>query len=242
MTRFLATATTLLILTSAGTALAQSRKGTGRASLPLNMTAVQTVTGAVTAVNLGYGAQYPSITVNQIQIKVAPVWYLLDQGFEVKTGDTVSVVAAPSTVHSDVYLFAIEITNAASNLRIVLRDAAGVPLWSGSGNVNGSKAAGGCVEASTIATVSGTIIQLNQGVGIQMPTLTLKTSDGSVLLLKLGPERVLLAADVELAVGDRITVKYARLSCTDELVVLSLTTASGQTLVLRNDDGTPAWR
>ena len=102
----------------------------------LNMAKVQTVAGAVTAVNIGYGMEYPSITVNKLQIKIAPVWYLLDKSFEIKAGDAVSVTAAPSTVSSDSYLYAVEIANVTTKLRIALRDSSGVPLWTG-GNRGG---------------------------------------------------------------------------------------------------------
>ena len=94
-----------------------------------DMTKARTVSGPVTAVDIGYGMQYPSITVNQSVIKVAPVWFLVEQNFELKAGDQVSVVVAPSTVPGDSYLYAIEIANIGTKTRIVLRDAAGVPLW-----------------------------------------------------------------------------------------------------------------
>ena len=212
----------------------------------LNMAKVQTVAGAVTAVNIGYGMEYPSITVNKLQIKIAPVWYLLDEGFEIKAGDSVGVTAAPSTLASDSYLYAVEIANLTTKLRIALRDSSGVPLWTG-GNRGGRfgegpMAAGGCLDASTIASASGVIDKIAIGAGIQMPTLTLKTAAGALLAVKLGPERILLAADIQLKAGDSITVRYASETCTDELVALSITTASGAIIRLRDDDCMPAWQ
>ncbi len=217
----------------------------------LNMTKVQTVAGTVSAINIGYGMQYPSITVNKAQIKVAPVWYLLDKGFELKAGDTVSVAAAPSTLVSDSYLYAIEITNTTSKLRIALRDSSGLPLWGGvgmgGGNMgggygNGPMAEGGCLDAATVTTVAGTVDKISMGTGIEMPTLTLKTAAGKLLVLKLGPERILLAADFEVKAGDSIKVTYAEETCTDSLVALSITTAAGVTIQLRDGDCVPAWR
>jgi hypothetical protein len=216
------------------------REGAPGASA-LNLTKVQTITGAVTAVHIGYGMEYPSITVNKTQIKVAPVWYLLDKGFEIQAGDAVSVVAAPSTQPSDAYLYAIEITNTATKLRIVLRDTNGVPLWTGRGNPDGPRAEGGCLDPSTAATVSGTVDKVTIGPGIQMPVLVVKTADGKLVTFKLGPERILLAADFELKAGEVVTVKYALETCTDELVALALTNAAGRTVTLRDDDCTPAW-
>lgn len=219
--------------------------GGSAANGTLDMTKVQTVTGTVSAVNIGYGMEYPSIVVNKVQIKVAPVWYLLEKEFEIKVGDSASLSAAPST-SSTTDLHAIAILNYTSKLQITLRDAAGVPAWAingGGGGVGQGQFAqgGGCLDVATIATVTGTIETLNLGLGIQQPTLTLKKADGSLLNLKLGPERILLAADVELKVGDKITVRYAADTCRDELVALLITTASGPTIRLRNDDCIPAW-
>ena len=112
----------------------------------------------------------------------------------------------------------------------------------GGGQGNGPMSEGGCLDASTAVTVAGTVEKVSFGVGIQMPALTLKTGAGKLLVLKLGPERILLAADVELKAGDPIKVTYASETCTDELVTLAITTASGVTITLRDADCTPAWR
>lgn len=235
---------TAILMVAVGICAAQGpRRGPVNASPGLNMKNVQTVTGTVTAIAIGYGMQYPSITVDKTMIKVGPIWYLLEKGFEIKAGDAVSVVAAPSNVVSDAYLHAVEITKTASNLRIALRDANGVPLWvAGHGGSEGPMAVGGCLDASTVATVTGTVDKIGMGLGVQMPTLVLKAADDTLLVLKLGPERTLLGADVELKAGDVITVKYARETCNDESVALSITTSDGKTITLRGDDCTPAWR
>jgi hypothetical protein len=234
--------------TLAGLAGAQgphgSRVGGIMAASNLNPAKVQSITGTVSAVNIGHGMEYPSIVVNKMQIKIAPVWYLLDKGFELRTGDAVSVSAAPAAVAPDPYLYALEITNLTSTLRIVLRDSNGVPLWRGGpngGGGNGPVAAGSCLDPATTATVAGAVDKINMGAGIQMPTLTLRTSDSKLLVLKLGPERILLSADFEVKPGDSIHVTYAVETCNDELVALSITTASGVTLKLRGDDCMPVW-
>lgn len=208
----------------------------------LNMAGVQTVSGTVSAVSVGFGMQYPSITIGKIQIKVAPVWYLLDKNFEIKAGDALKVVAAPSNLAADPYLYAVEITNAATKLSIVLRDASGVPLWTNGHAPGGPNADGGCLEGAAATLTSGTVEQISSGLGIQMPTLTLKTAEGKLLTFKLGPERVLLDSDLEIKPGDLVTIKYAVASCSEELVALSVTNAAGTTLVLRDDNDKPAWR
>ncbi|MBS1858763.1 MAG: hypothetical protein JST11_25555 [Acidobacteria bacterium] len=238
----------ILLTALAGMAAAQgpgNGRGKAAGASALDLPKAQTIAGTVTAVSLGYGMEYPSITVNRMQIKLAPVWYLLEKGFELKAGDSVTVLAAPSTVPSDSYLYALEIANATNKLSLALRDSTGIPLWSGAGARAGNQsrtapaAGGGGCDASTIATASGTVVSVTMGTGIQMPTLTLKTAAGDLLVLKLGPERILAAADLELKPGDAATVKYAK-TCTDELVVLSIL-AGGQTVTLREDDCRPAW-
>ena len=229
-------------------AFAQGSRGPQSPNRPastLNMTNVQTVTGAVTSVNIAYGAQYPAIAVNKTLIKVAPVWFFLEKNFELKAGDEVSVVAAPSALPGDSYLYAIEITNVNTKARIVLRDAAGVPLWSGPGGGRGNPdippAATACIDAASITSVSGTVEKVSAGVGIQMPALVIKTAEGALVSMKIGPERILLEADFELQEGEQVTAKHAHETCTDENVALQLTNAAGVTLILRTDDGIPNW-
>ena len=246
--------TMILLGAAAGLALAQAphagggagRTTTGGPSVTLAMTNTRSVTGAVTAVNIGWGMQYPSITINKVQIKVAPVWYLLEKNFEIKTGDNLSVVAAPSNVASDLYLYAVDITNNATSAQIVLRDSTGLPLWSrrgytlGSGFGTGLRADGACVQVLSLETASGIVDQVTSGPGIQMPSLTLKTAEGKLLVIKLGPERVLLEADLELKTGDRITIKYAVTEHDGELVALTIN-KGGVTVTLRGDDCRPLW-
>lgn len=246
--------TMILLGAAAGLALAQGpqaggagRTTAGAPSVTLAMNSTRTVTGAVTAVSIGWGMQYPSITINKVQIKVAPVWYLLEENFEIKTGDNLSVVAAPSNVASDLYLYAVDITNNLTSAHIVLRDSTGLPLWShrgstpGSGSGAGLTADGRRVQVLSFETASGIIDQVTSGPGIQMPPLTLKIAEGKLLVIKLGPERVLLEADLELKTGDTITINYAVTEHDGELVALAIT-KGGMTVALRGDDLRPLWR
>lgn len=210
----------------------------------LNMSAVQSIEGAVTEVNIAYGVEYPSIVVNKQQVKVAPAWFLLDQDFEIKNGDSLRIVAAPSAVRNDGFLYAVEITKAATT--VVMRDSSGIPLWSGRGRAARGGPSGlgqhaGCIDAASIETVTGTIDKVNAGLGIQQPSLVLKTADGKLLTVRIGPEHILLEADFPLAAGDELTITYALATCSDEYVALELMNAAGDKLVLRNSDGTPAW-
>jgi hypothetical protein len=210
----------------------------------LNMADVRTIPGVVTAVRIGYGTQYPSIIVEQTAIKVAPLWFLLENEFEIQTGDRVTVLAAPSVLPNDSYLYAIEITNETGGGYIVLRDANGFPLWTATGGGKGLSAAQTSARCAqkTIYTVEGTVESLNMGLGIQMPTLVVKTDTGTLISMKLGPERFLLASDFELKVGDWVRAKYLFVSCTGQNFALELTNSAGDTLLLRDDTGRPVWR
>lgn len=234
------------VLAASVTALGQGMRGRQLAA-GVDLTRAQTVTGTVTAVHLNYGTEYPSITMNEMVIKMAPVWFLLDQGFQVKAGDQVTAVVVPSTAPNDAYFYAIEITNnTLQTTTIVLRDAAGIPLWSGRlgartmalGRVSPR---GGCLDARTVQTVTGVIESMSAGAGIQMPSLVVKTEIGALVTVKIGPERILLENDFELKVRDVLTVRYVQATCSNEKVALELTNAAGVTLVLRNVDGTPDW-
>lgn len=226
--------------------------GTGQALI--NMAAASTISGRITAVQVAFGAQYPSITLDGKTIKIAPVWFLLENDFELAAGEEVSVLAAPSAKAGDPSLYAISIAKTASGVSLTMRNEAGVPLWTMPGNGggmanangNGNPAAPrqsqgtGCVDASTIAEVKGAVDAVTQGAGIQQPQLTL-VAGGKSITVKIGPERLLLAADIEIKSGMTLTVRYATAACTGELIALSLTTEDGVKIVLRNDDGTPAW-
>ena len=90
--------------------------------------------------------------------------------------------------------------------------------------------------------MAGQIETVVYGPGIQSPSITIRTSEGELITAQLGPERVLLDADVELKAGQQITAKLAKCSYRDEYLVLELTLADGTTIVLRDSDGTPVWR
>ena len=238
----------------AATAIAQGPQGHGgavtapRINTGLDMTRQTTVAGTISSVQLAYGAQYPSIVVGKIQIKVAPVWFLLDNDFELAVGETVAIRAAPANNTSDSYLYAFQITKTASGAGILLRSELGVPLWSSAADGRGANATAprtgtgtgaGCIDLASIKTVTGVIDKVSSGVGIQLPTLVLKLADSTLLTVKIGPERLILANDFELKPGATLTVKYATCTSTDEFVALQLTDSTGTTLTLRDDDGTP---
>jgi hypothetical protein len=231
-------------------ALAQGPKGPGgnpdapRTGTGPDVTAAITIKGDVTAVQSAAGAQYPTIVVDQKQIKIAPVWFMIENDFEIKVGDQVEVLAAPCAC-ADGSLFALKIAKGTETIE--LRDSLGLPLWTtkgGNGSQNGPNPSAprtgeGCVDPASIKTVTGKIDSVTAGVGIQQPTLVLK-SGADVLTIKIGPERVLFDSDIELAPGQEVTVRYGLATCSNENVALSIT-VGGVTVVLRGDDGRAAW-
>ncbi len=225
----------------------------------LDMSRQTTVQGVITAINIGYGLQYPSIQVGQTVVRVAPVWFLLENDFELKAGDNVTVTAAPGA-NDPAVLHAVSIVNQTNHSELALRDESGYPLWQrgaggggrggngagGNGAGSGRGASGGqagtsCVDPATITAFQGTVVSVSMGVGLQMPTLVVKKSDGVEITVKIGPERILQENDFELAPGEAVTVKMATASCTGEYIALQLTNAAGVIITLRDDNGKPAW-
>ena len=211
----------------------------------VNIAASATISGRIVSVQVTYGAQYPSITLDGKTIKIAPVWFLLEHDFELGAGEEVSALVAPSAKAGDPSLYAISVTKAASGATLIMRSENGAPLWTAHGNGSApsprrQNSGSCCVDPSTIALAQGVVDAITQGAGIQQPQLTL-VSNGQAITVKVGPEKTLLSADFEIKAGMVLTVRYAGSTCTGELVALSLADEGGKQVVLRNDDGTPAW-
>lgn len=217
-----------------------------RTGMALDMTRTVVIEGKVEAVSIAAGVQYPSIVVAGSTIKLAPVWFLLENDFELAVGDVVKVVAAVC-ICRDESLVAVEISKGSQT--IILRDSLGIPLWIkglGAGNGRGGAAAGSgsggaCLDLASVEKVTGTVAGVNAGLGIQQPYVVLKTNDGRTLSIRLAPERVLLEQDIELAEGMELTVKAARSACVDGLVALELVMPDGVVIRLRDESGMPVW-
>ncbi len=217
----------------------------------LDPAAVTVITGKVTQVNLAVGVQNPSIVIDGKTIELAPVWWMLERGLELKEGETLEVKAAPCLDPAKTMLFAIEIRNSTTGTTLALRDENGLPLWITRGGRaqgqqmssnagNGPADCSGCFDPASVVTASGMVESVNAGLGIQMPTVTLKTGAGLVTI-KIGPERILLEAGFVIKAGDALTATYGKSLCTDELIALSLTNAAGEKVTLRDETGRVNW-
>jgi len=220
-------------------------RGHGAGQPQLEMATLQEISGAVTAVNLGAGTQYPSIEVGGKLIRVAPIWFLLENDFEISRGDQVVVGAVLSTSMTDPYLHAVWIRNETTEKQIQLRGEAGSAGWArrrggfAIQEPQGNRLVRGGCGFSAIETVSGAVLEVSVGAGIRQPNVILQTLAGPVSV-KVGPSRVLLENEFQIAVGDTLTVVYGVSTCTDEKVALQLTNGD-VTITLRNEDGSPAW-
>jgi hypothetical protein len=200
------------------------------------------IEGPVSAIHLVHGAQYPSIEIGGKLIKVAPIWYLLESDFEIKAGDVLRVVAAPGTRSGDPYVYALTILNTKTEAAVALRDAQGAPLWTGrrAGGQSLALRGSACLDPASVKTLTGTVETVTLGAGIEHPTLVVNAG-GTLLTVKIGPERILLENDFELNPGETVTVVAVYSPCCETYLALSITNAAGVTLVLRSEDGRPAW-
>lgn len=210
----------------------------------MNAAAPVTISGTVTDVRIDYGLQYPAILVNGSWIKLAPVWYLADKGIEISVGDTVTVTAVPCTEPDGVSYYALDIT--LDGTTYTLRTVDGVPAWNAKaammfGRARYGASAGGSVVAGSVTTVTGVIDGLVMGRAIRNPEMTIQLSNGTRVVVKLGPERYMEQNDFELKLQERVTARIAVEQKTQAYVALQVTNQVGQTLTFRHDDGSPAW-
>ncbi|MBI4469120.1 MAG: hypothetical protein HY650_07355, partial [Acidobacteria bacterium] len=159
-------------------------------------------------------------------------------------GERVSVSAAPSFFPNDMYLHAVQITKTETGSALTLRNESGLPLWIPAvrrgGDQRYPRIGGWCLDPSRVWTVTGIIESLNIGRGIQHPTVVLKVGT-RLMIFTLGPERFLLESGLVLSPGGILTVRYAIDPYSGDYLALQLTDSEGNTIVLRNDDGTPVW-
>jgi hypothetical protein len=233
----------------------------------VDLSTVRTVQGSVTAVSLEAGIGLPGFVLgtsdgSSLSVHLGPYWYLVSQNFSLGIGDAVSATVSdcPKTPDTqDVTAFSVEdLTSGAS---ILLRDSEGAPVWQSGrkGNGNGSgqgggKGHGGCqangcrhggygvggsVDLATLVETEGTATAVGLGLGTHHNTITF-SAGGTDYALGLGPLWYMAQQGFTVTAGDALRVKMAQCSMGwTAFEVANLTT--GQTLLLRDDQGVPLW-
>jgi hypothetical protein len=150
-----------LALVLAGPALAQPGPGGGRGGgmgpTVYNPQDVTTVTGQVEKLadlasqgrGGGKAMEYRGVLLKtdqgNLMVNLAPVWFLSEERFVIRSGDKVSATGSKVTIDNQPGLIAREVTVKGRTLK--LRDEQGVPVWrkvgSGGGMGQGVKPGGG---------------------------------------------------------------------------------------------------
>jgi hypothetical protein len=127
------------LLVAASLATAQPHAGRGMGMRYDKSTEV-TVKGTVEAVlvghsgmrGMGMGTHLTFKTDSgDVDVHVGPGWWLTEQKIEFAKGDQLEVVGSSVTFNGEKALIAREITK--GDRKIILRDANGIPVWSGRG-------------------------------------------------------------------------------------------------------------
>ena len=224
--------------------------------------AVLTIDGVVTAVNIyQHELEYPSIVVStsaigEVVIKLAPLWLLLENDFEVQVGDTVKILALPCNLVSPATYYALSITVIDPLTQeivssITLRDPSGFPLWTGRAQTPTSAtsptgartcaAKGNCLEVMAIGQITGVVDSVIPGQGIAQSRLLLRLQDGKYFGVDIGPARHMLGQDFELRAGETVMLRFGTLRRSRHHVALQLGYGSGYQVTLRKETGAPAW-
>lgn len=224
--------------------------------------AVLTIDGVVTAVNIyQHELEYPSIavsttTLGEVVIKLAPLWFLLENDFEIQAGDTVRILALPCNLVSPATYYAVSISvidpvtqEVVSS--IILRDTSGFPLWTARGQTattatpaTGARkcaAQGNCLEVMAIGQVSGVVDSVIPGTGISQSRLMLRLQDGKYFGVDIGPARNMLGQDFELRAGETVMLRFGMLRRSRHHVALQLGYGNGYQITVRKETGAPAW-
>ena len=101
-------------------------------------------------------------------------------------------------------------------------------------------------DPGTVETVSGEVLRIDhvprkRGTGMVVH-LEVRAGTGETVDVRLGPAWWVDGQKVRVKENDQVEVKGSRISVGGEPVVIAaVVSKKGKTLVLRNDDGVPAW-
>lgn len=217
-----------------------SAQGTGAPAV--DPSGAVSVSGTVQSFVAGPGIGHPTMTISdatrgETSFVLGPFRYLESVSFSAAAGDQIEALLYPCQLCSAGWI-AARVDNLTNGSSAALRDANGVPAWTGGGmGTGGRRAAGrrtagrapmsgassagvsrlgarpsGCggtgLDMTAVSTVTGTVKAFTGGPGEGTPTLTLQTAAGDLELL-VSPYRALAAADVSLETGRALGITYA---------------------------------
>jgi hypothetical protein len=257
-------------LALAGTSFAQmGRGGVHDGSGPaIDLSQLVTVDGVVVSFVAGLGQGMPELAVTSAAgesytFVLGPFWYLTEQGFAARAGDSVAVTAYVCATCDTGYAVK-SVNNISEGITLALRDAAGLPLWTrpssgasqgnggqlgttaqgrgrqGSGGMGSGNGAQACdqlaLDLTRTTTFTGTVVSFTLTAGDGAATLVLAAATGNVSILA-SPASILLRASFAPAAGSALSLSAAPTTVSGQEVWVALTitdTATGLQLVLRD--------
>jgi hypothetical protein len=127
----------VLLMMSLNVSAQRGRERPGPHTSNYDLKTVETIGGEVVRVELQEADRRPGQGVHlilksdkgEIEVHLGPQWHLDDQGAEFKSGDRIQVKGSRVTVQGKQVMIAAEVKKGDTTL--ILRDEAGVPVWSG---------------------------------------------------------------------------------------------------------------
>lgn len=242
----IATGSPFLSLLLAGFLVGERAPASGGSGQPVGSPIAKeifSITGQVETVNLGLGQGRPTIQVDGQDIVLGPYRYLQAANFEISMGHQVRVQAFRSIIDEN-RLVAVSVENLTTGQSLQLRDEFGRPLagkrrgdrgFGAAGN-RGTGPCGGNPQVELAETITGTVASVNAEAGHRHPEIVL--SDGTIL--SAGPYRLWSQSKFSVQPGETVTVIAFPCSTQDNLwVIMSIEKATGEKLVLRDEDGMP---
>lgn len=131
---FLVGIASLTVVLTAGSAVAQGRRGAGQGAANYNAAAEINVKGTVEDLKPGPEQGMHVILKTSdatVELALGPSWYQTEKKYGLVKGDQIDVIGAKSTVDGRDVLLVREIKKGAETM--TFRDAKGFPMWAGRG-------------------------------------------------------------------------------------------------------------
>lgn len=203
-----------------------------------------TIEGIVTAFVAGGALGHPTLVVDdfelgEVEVRLAPMWFLTGVDFSVQLGDLVSVEAFACD-YCTADFSAVVVENLTSGVTSTLRDDNGRPLWTRHSAPELPGANGNGPGASGIEPISatGTVVSLVIGPGVGQPLLTILV-DGEPLEIVVTPYRAWASSGFRPVPGQVLDVTYMEIRRGNEPVLLGISVhdpVSNMTLYLRDPE------